>query len=156
MNHSFLVRRIAIASLAVSTLCCTSTSLHAAPNRPRASAPAAASAVLQLDVIDRSGSSASQTVKLSMPISERGSSTLESRAGGSEYRVAVHREAIPDGPAPLNIDLRRIDMRKHEHAEKRSDVRLTVSVHLQRGQRALVSRLERPDGSSTEIVASLR
>jgi hypothetical protein len=158
MTHSFLLRRSAIIALGVASWCCaSSSSVQAAPNLPVASAPAQHVPVVELDVVDRSGASAAQNVRLSLPVSERGgTSTIETRAGSAEYRLSVFREGPTDTPGPLRVDLRRNDLRQLERAEQRNDLKLAFSVQLERGKRALVTRLERPDGSTTEVVATLR
>jgi hypothetical protein len=153
--HPFL-RHIAVISFAVFGACCASPSLvSAAPDKPPARA--ASGPVLHLDVVDRTSSGTRQTVRLSLPLAERGSSSVEARAGSSEYHLSVGRDGAPETPGPLRIDLRRTDQRRHsETADQRSDLRLDVRVTLQRGERALIARLERPDGSTTDVSAALR
>lgn len=157
MNLHRISRHVATLSLAVFAACCTSPSLAgAAPPKPPP-ARAASSPVLHVDVVDRASGGARQNVRLSLPLGQTGVSSIETRAGSSEYQLRVHRDGAPETPGPLRIDLRRTDLRRHsESADQRSDLRLDVRVSLQRGERALIARLERPDGSTTDVSAALR
>jgi hypothetical protein len=158
MKSARIIRSISLSTLAIACLCCASpTSAQAAPDRAPAAAKARPGSVLSLEIIDRAPSRRNQTVRLSVPVTSRGSSRVESNAGNADYKAEVQRTGSPDDPGPLRIELRRIDRRSHSESDAhRADIRLEVSVELQTGQRAVLARLERPDGSSTEVHASLR
>jgi hypothetical protein len=156
MIHSSIVRHIAVFSLAIAGSCCTPSLANAAPDRPAAT-KAARGPVLHIDFVDRSSAGARQAVRLSVPVAASGNSSVETHAGSARYEVRVHRDGSPESPGSLRIDLHRVDQRHHpDRTEQRSDLRVNVSVALQRGERALITRLERPDGSSTDVSAALR
>jgi hypothetical protein len=158
MTYPRVVRITSLATLAIACVCCASvTPAHAAPERAPAAAKARSSSVLSLEIVDRAPSRRAQTVRLSVPVHERGSSRVESNAGNADYKAEVQRLGSPGDPGPLRIELRRIDRRSHSETDAhRADIRLEVNVELRSGERTVLARLERPDGSSTEVQASLR
>ena len=152
-----IASKLAVVSLAVATLHCASVAPAVAdPKRP----PAAAKVhhpLLVIDVHDRGSNRAAQNIRLSIPIAPTGSAVIETRAGHAEYDVTVVQHGPREQPGPISLKLQRSDMRRHLGPdEPKSDLRLEVTLELRRGQRATVARMERPDGSKTEIVASLR
>ena len=151
-----IASKLAVVSLAVATLHCASVAPAIAdPKRPPATAKAN-HPLLVIDVSDRGSNRATQNIRLSMPIAPTGGAKIETRAGNAEYEVTVVQHGPREQPGPLSIKLRRSDMRRNLGPdEPKSDLRLDVTLELRRGQRAMVARMERPDGSKTEISASL-
>jgi hypothetical protein len=114
-----------------------------------------ASSVLTLDIVDRAPSRRADSVRLSLPLHAEGASFMEMQGGEADYRVRVSRQGSPEQPGPLRIDLRRIDRRRVEDVDRRN-LQLEVSVDLRAGQRVVIARLDRPNGGSTEVTASLK
>lgn len=152
-----ILHHLLLLPLAIAMVDCASAAPAAAEPRPQPPAARATAPLLVLDVKDRGEGRPAQSVRLSVPVAAHGPARVQTRAGGSEYRISVHRSGPPEQPGPLQIELERRDTRRRLGPdEQRSDLRLEVRVPLKRGERALLGRLERPDGSSTEIVVTLR
>jgi hypothetical protein len=93
---------------------------------------------------------------VTLPIEKRGVSKIETLADGSDYRVSVAYRGPPEQPGPLQIELRRFDNRPRVERDRRGDLSLAVDVNLRPGEKLLLGRLDRPDGSGTEVTAALR
>lgn len=141
-------RPSALAALLIASAC------TAAAPPVTAAPPAHSDPILSLDVVDRE-SGKRRSLRLTLPISDQGGSHLETEAGQAGYRLHVHRQTSSE-PNALQIALERSERRKLERGEQRRDISLNVRIKLTRGQRAVLTRLERADGTSTEVSATLR
>lgn len=88
---------------------------------------------------------------LLLPITDRGESKVEARAGSAFYRIKVSRDGPSGSDAPLRFEIERTD----SQGAGRSDIRLSVAVRMRRGARAVLARLARPDGTTTTVTATL-
>lgn len=108
--------------------------------------PAVAQDRITIEIRDRGAGGAAETVRLSLPLVPRGTSSVETRVGSADHHVSVSHD---DDRSTLHFDVRRVDV---ERGPTRGFT-VSVGVDLRAGSHAVIAHLRRPDGSVTEIVA---
>jgi hypothetical protein len=121
---------------------------------PRLAAPRVSSGVRQveLEVRDQEPGHSAAIERVSVPLSDRGPTKLDSWLRGGRYKLQIMRES-PDMPNALSVEL---------HREPRSadpgsaDIATSAVVRIEPGQRVVIARIERSNGSRTEVLATIR
>lgn len=109
--------------------------------------------VLQVSDEATRGAGGVRRLELTLALDGRGSARIITRAGSSQYEVAVHEEAHRRSTSGSPVY--RIEVHRKTRGGS-GDFRMEMSRRLVRGEQALVGRLQRPDGSKTSLHATLR
>jgi hypothetical protein len=144
----------------------------AEPTRPRVMRPAAqrlvkiappmqmraatraptVSSTVSLEVKDSMPARASLTSRFALPLGDRGGARIVSSASDHEYRISVRRDDdTPDSPVSFDIE-----RSQRGPTPQLSEAKLRAVVRMRPGQKVVVARIERSDGSKTEVIASLK
>lgn len=125
-----------------------------APAAQPAVAPANAPTpvVVTVEVRELRTGAPSRVERFTITLAEAGSSRIETRAGDTEYRIAVHREGS-GAKAPLAFDVRKLERVSRAPA---NEAQVRASVRMSPGSSAVIASIERADGSRTEVLAQLQ
>lgn len=139
-----------------------SSSALAEPARPRVMrplvhqlrvpAPPIQSSTVSLEVKDSIPSRAALTSRFALPLGDRGGARIVSSASDHEYRISVRRDDETKD-APVSFDIERS---QRGPSPQLSEAKLRAVVRMRPGQKVVVARIERSDGSKTEVIASLK
>jgi hypothetical protein len=111
------------------------------------STPPASAAEVEIEVVDRVGSSAPLSTRLVVAVPDTGQpSAITTRVKGATYRVEVRRD--PQQQARFSVKL--------DRSERTESMQVEAGRTLVPGKPSLVGLVLRPDSSSTEVTALLR
>jgi hypothetical protein len=114
--------------------------------------PRALPSTVSLEIRDTAPASASQLSRFALPLGDRGGAQIVSSADDHEYRINVRRDDYaPESPVMFDIE------RSRRGGDSRvKEAKLRAVVRMRPGQRVVVARIERADGSRTEVLATLK
>ncbi len=107
---------------------------------------------IAIEIRDSAPQHGSQVSRFSLPLFDHGGSRVESEAADHVYKIDVHRDG-DDVSSPIFFDLQRSQRGRDSHV---NEAKLHAIVRMKPGQRVVIARIERSDGSRTEVVATLR
>ena len=124
------------------------------PVRPPPAPVASATSVslqVSLEIRESSPGTPVRVERFTLPLTDHNQSKIRSRIGDTEYTIGVHRDG-PDPDSPLEFDLDK----SQRGPGTRSEAAVHASVRIKARQRAVIARMDRSDGSRTEVIAELK
>jgi hypothetical protein len=106
---------------------------------------------VELEVRDSEPGHAAAIERVSVPLSDRAATKLDSWLRGSRYKVEIVRPDR-DNPDSVSVELRREPRSESGAAE----VSTSAVVRMKPNQRVVIARIERSNGSRTEVIATIR
>jgi hypothetical protein len=108
--------------------------------------------LVSLEVRDQEPGRTTAVERVSVPLSDRGSTKLDSWLRGSRYKLQVVRESesMPDA---LSLELHR---EPRGDSPQSAEISASAVVRMKPGQRVVIARIERSNGSRTEVSATIR
>ena len=118
---------------------------------PARGAAPAASRTVDVEVVEIARDKSSHTLRVAVSLVDNdGASEVSTQAGTFRYFLEARRDRRAGGSPVLALELQRAD------TAASGDMRLSAASFADLGQRVVIGRVERPDGTATEIAATLR